>query len=788
MSVKDFLNLFHVNVPFSAADIVGAPVTAPYNIQGYSKIRVVVEDVGALNEIEVYGRLKNQVAYVLLATITGPEDGASVTVSDYDEIYFDCATYDNDGDARLIVSGVVGAVSGGGGGGAWGSITGTLSDQTDLNTALGLKAPLTSPAFVTSARFGYSTASTVPYFDASKDLVSSAVTPTELGYLSGVSSAIQTQLDAKLSGSASAGQVAYWSGASSVTGSANLTYTAAVSGASTTYLIAHPDNASGSNAVLNLSVAGTSAGDPTVLLTVTSGTSWYAGVDNSASDSFFLGTGTAVGTNPMFRVATDGIASFYGTGLRFNTGGTSAQITEIYAGAAGGNDGGLALYGGNGSGAYAVLYGASHATLAGLTNFSGTARLTSGGDFFLGSAVGPYSYGVERLGVRLLAQSANSASAHAAAEIQYLNNNDTAFTASQVGVAADWRRTITSSTTDTGSIIALNPSLTFTVSAGRTYTNATSSATALLISSPSLSGGGALALSNYAGINIATSSTATGSRKTAILIGAQAGASNNALISDSAAYSGDYSLYLTNSTNPNYLNGPMRLGVLVPNSYGQERLSLYNAPGNNTLTSAGLSIIQDITGNVDWSPSGLGLSAASFNMKRTVTSGTVTDTANRSAVVFAYPTITISGGATYVNATTNGYNAYEAVLASAPTGTMSITHHAAFYLAANSSATGTNKYGIRIGSLSGATNNYAFYSGTGQLSIGDYLEFRANHDPGAPTDAIRISSKVSTDSGTPNTLHLRTEQAVEDIGTFTESHKLRVWINNVEYHISLDAV
>lgn len=32
-------------------------------------------------------------------------------------------------------------------GGTWGSITGTLSDQTDLNTALGLKAPLASPAF-----------------------------------------------------------------------------------------------------------------------------------------------------------------------------------------------------------------------------------------------------------------------------------------------------------------------------------------------------------------------------------------------------------------------------------------------------------------------------------------------------------------------------------------------------------------------------------------------------------------------------------------------------------------
>lgn len=37
------------------------------------------------------------------------------------------------------------------GGGTWGSITGTLSDQPDLNTALGLKAPLASPTFTGTA-------------------------------------------------------------------------------------------------------------------------------------------------------------------------------------------------------------------------------------------------------------------------------------------------------------------------------------------------------------------------------------------------------------------------------------------------------------------------------------------------------------------------------------------------------------------------------------------------------------------------------------------------------------
>lgn len=40
-------------------------------------------------------------------------------------------------------------IGGGGGGGTWGSITGTLSNQTDLQNALNLKAPLISPSFTT---------------------------------------------------------------------------------------------------------------------------------------------------------------------------------------------------------------------------------------------------------------------------------------------------------------------------------------------------------------------------------------------------------------------------------------------------------------------------------------------------------------------------------------------------------------------------------------------------------------------------------------------------------------
>ncbi len=60
------------------------------------------------------------------------------------------------------------------------------------------------------------TATTVPYLNSSKVVTSSAVTPTELGYLSGVTSAVQTQLDGKLS--ALAGTVIMYAGSSCPTG------------------------------------------------------------------------------------------------------------------------------------------------------------------------------------------------------------------------------------------------------------------------------------------------------------------------------------------------------------------------------------------------------------------------------------------------------------------------------------------------------------------------------------------------------------------------------------------
>jgi len=80
--------------------------------------------------------------------------------------------------------------------------------------------------------------------------------------------------------------------------------------------------------------------------------------------------------------------------------------------------------------------------------------------------------------------------------------------------------------------------------------------------------------------------------------------------------------------------------------------------------------------------------------------------------------------------------------------------------------------------------------GTGGSNGGPYLGItkRTANFPAGSTGAIAIWSQDSSLGSSNGTLAFLTQQAVETVGTFTPSHKLRVWINGVEYWIQLDAV
>jgi len=101
----------------------------------------------------------------------------------------------------------------------------TSAIQTQINT----KAPSTSPTFATSITGSYLTASEILITDGSKNIVSAAVATypslTELTYVKGVTSAIQTQLNAKaatLSGTIN--EIAYFDSSSTIASLAVATY------------------------------------------------------------------------------------------------------------------------------------------------------------------------------------------------------------------------------------------------------------------------------------------------------------------------------------------------------------------------------------------------------------------------------------------------------------------------------------------------------------------------------------------------------------------------------------
>lgn len=83
--------------------------------------------------------------------------------------------------------------------------------------------------------------------------------------------------------------------------------------------------------------------------------------------------------------------------------------------------------------------------------------------------------------------------------------------------------------------------------------------------------------------------------------------------------------------------------------------------------------------------------------------------------------------------------------------------------------------------------NYGFGGESYGSGLGvAYFKNAVTNASAAPTSGIIFHARDSSDAN--STLALYTEQAVEAIGTFTASHKIKVWINNVEYWLQLDAV
>jgi hypothetical protein len=94
----------------------------------------------------------------------------------------------------------------------------------------------------------------------------------------------------------------------------NFDITRSFGGGTVSATISNTSNTGSSNALQQITVAGTTAGDPFTTYTVTGGSSWSVGADNSVSgDPYVIAASTALGTSNAISIDTSGNMTVTGT-------------------------------------------------------------------------------------------------------------------------------------------------------------------------------------------------------------------------------------------------------------------------------------------------------------------------------------------------------------------------------------------------------------------------------------------------------------------------------------------
>jgi hypothetical protein len=162
----------------------------------------------------------------------------------------------------------------------------------------------------------------------------------------------------------------------------------------------------------------------------------------------------------------------------------------------------------------------------------------------------------ERVSILNDPASGDAAVNQCAVQSAHYNQRDTAFSARQTSIYATWTRVTTVDITDSGGpCAAVRAAMIFSTASGKTYTNS-GLVTAIIVPQPSQAGPGSLALTDYAGMYIQSSSLNTGTRKYGIYLGEQTGATNNAALADNTSFSGNWFIN-SNSAAKSQLGGSL---------------------------------------------------------------------------------------------------------------------------------------------------------------------------------------------------------------------------------------
>ena len=104
--------------------------------------------------------------------------------------------------------------------------------------------------------------------------------------------------------------------------------TASSSGGTISTTTSNTSNTASSNALSQVTVAGTSAGDAQSTYTVTGGSQWSLGTDNSDSDAFTISGGAVLGTNNVMRISGNGEINYpLQVAFLANHSGTQTDVT-----------------------------------------------------------------------------------------------------------------------------------------------------------------------------------------------------------------------------------------------------------------------------------------------------------------------------------------------------------------------------------------------------------------------------------------------------------------------------
>lgn len=199
----------------------------------------------------------------------------------------------------------------------WGSITGTLSAQTDLQTALNTKqaayAILTTLGVLANA--------------------SGVLTNNGAGVLSWASipagvAGSDTQIQFNQAGAFGASSNLIFDYTNKYLGVGGTpTSTIHATSALTTSILSESTGVGGQDAHVRMKVSGASGGDPHLQFDIAGVTSWSMGVDNSDSDAFVLSQSSSLGTTNRLRITTSGNITtgvWQATAIDIPYGGTNA--------------------------------------------------------------------------------------------------------------------------------------------------------------------------------------------------------------------------------------------------------------------------------------------------------------------------------------------------------------------------------------------------------------------------------------------------------------------------------